>query len=78
MCNDAETDRRNSRVVIDALHPVQPEKNVPDHCQREQGARRAHARQVGARAAEGVLSAATRMTVEIVDYHWGKDASKRQ
>ena len=56
MCYDGETDRRNSRVVIDACKPFDAQGHLPDRRTLEQGARRAHPGEVGARPAEGLLT----------------------
>ena len=54
MCYDTRDDRRNSRVMIDACIPFSQE-DISDSRALEQGARRAHARQMGPRIAESVL-----------------------
>jgi len=42
MCYDAETDRRNSRVMHRRLHSVPAQEDLPRHRPFEQGARRPH------------------------------------
>ena len=54
MCYDTETDRRNSRVVIDACIPFRREEDISEDCSREQSARRSPAGKVGEGFAERI------------------------
>ena len=47
MCDDAENDERNSRVVINACVPFNRQKTVPSIARASQGIGLAHARKMG-------------------------------